>query len=614
MRWFSVALSIFISLLGVAYAAPGSVMPHSDPIITDLGGPDAYGYSWEDNDVGSGPTFQWVDITSIGEPIIALRDDNVIGPILFDFQFPYYWYLTDRCWIGSNGFISFLSSSNFAHPFDSIPSPAPPNDLVAVLAGDLDFTDPSFIRPPSCYFYTNHVDSAVISWINVSEFSANGEYRDSTHTFQLILSAGDSSLTFQYGENHGRFPGYGNLEDLIGIENVIGRTGIEYLEDNLPTSHLWHNGLAIKFHPEPNPNYVMHDIGVFDCFQDGSGANFIAVNSPFTPRVLVKNTGTRPENNMPIRCQIRRGTTIVYNVLDTLNRLEPREAIWVDFQPQFIPDQARTYRATFITTLEGDQNNGNNAKTGELDAYSLPQYLQYCDTTIDYCREIISDHSGYAIEYQLPDPIRLKAIDFFACDVYSTIPAAVWVLGAGMDGNPDPSRILAADTIMVNQTGWASLDLAPLNLVFPPDEKFSVTVLADQANSFGLGMDISVPQSYRSWEYSGSFLPDNQRGFYDFGIRIYADSAHIAPCPYFPGDINGDSVSTALDITYAVNYFRGGPAPQDICQCYPYGLLYTPGDVNGSCSFNGIDIVYYVNYLRSGPALRFCSHCPPQSR
>ena len=193
---------------GVATAGSISHSFSTLPVIADSSTrPDSFGYTYVDNDGGGSPVYRWVDITSVGVRVTGLGDDNSVGPFQFGFQFPYYWYTVNHIQsLGSNAYLSFSQSgANFAQPFCGIPSDTLPTDCVAVLAGDLDFTDSSLTRPRSCWFWTNNVDSAVVSWINVSEFSNGHGLRDSTHTCQVIICARDSSLTFQYGENHGRF-------------------------------------------------------------------------------------------------------------------------------------------------------------------------------------------------------------------------------------------------------------------------------------------------------------------------------------------------------------------------------------------------------------------------
>ncbi len=85
------------------------------------------------------------------------------------------------------------------------------------------------------------------------------------------------------------------------------------------------------------------------------------------------------------------------------------------------------------------------------------------------------------------------------------------------------------------------------------------------------------------------------------------------PCPYIPGDINGNGVPNGIDVVFGVNYFKGVSIPPISCDMCPEpSPFYAAGDVNGNCSFNGIDVTYFVRYLKGEvSALLSCSDCPP---
>jgi hypothetical protein len=85
-------------------------------------------------------------------------------------------------------------------------------------------------------------------------------------------------------------------------------------------------------------------------------------------------------------------------------------------------------------------------------------------------------------------------------------------------------------------------------------------------------------------------------------------------CEYVTGDVNGSDSYNGLDITYGVNYFKGGSTPLcplGSCPISPCDAFYYCGDVNGSCSYNGLDITYGVSYFKGGPGPIPCDQCPP---
>jgi len=84
-------------------------------------------------------------------------------------------------------------------------------------------------------------------------------------------------------------------------------------------------------------------------------------------------------------------------------------------------------------------------------------------------------------------------------------------------------------------------------------------------------------------------------------------------CDYVPGDINGDGSAIGSDVTYGVNFFRGGPPPPDTCYNESTSLwLYAAADCNGDCSFIGSDITFLVNFFRgTQPEILWCPETPP---
>ncbi len=107
------------------------------------------------------------------------------------------------------------------------------------------------------------------------------------------------------------------------------------------------------------------------------------------------------------------------------------------------------------------------------------------------------------------------------------------------------------------------------------------------------------------------YFSDNQTAIYN-GISICSDLRPFQSLPimiesqlrvlpdFYSGDANADNAVNGLDVTYLVNYFRGGqPIPPPILRA----------DANGSCAANGLDVVYLVNYFKGGQApLR--GNCP----
>jgi len=87
------------------------------------------------------------------------------------------------------------------------------------------------------------------------------------------------------------------------------------------------------------------------------------------------------------------------------------------------------------------------------------------------------------------------------------------------------------------------------------------------------------------------------------------------PCPYTPGDVNGDGTVSAGDVTYIVRYFKGlGDPPPDSCHhdsIEGTGWLYAAADVSGNCLVRGADVTRLVAYFKATASLAYCALVPP---
>ena len=102
----------FFVVFGLSLAKEADIQGETyPPVITDAGGPDNFGYTWIDSDEQGGPTYEWVDISSIGVPL-TLGDDDNQGPFDLGFDFSFYGNDFSSLYICSNGFLSFTSTSS----------------------------------------------------------------------------------------------------------------------------------------------------------------------------------------------------------------------------------------------------------------------------------------------------------------------------------------------------------------------------------------------------------------------------------------------------------------------------------------------------------------------
>ncbi len=200
-------------------------------VITDFGGPDAYGYTWRDSNEPNGPHFDWIDITGTGTPITGHADDSNVGPFDIGFEFPFYGNIFTSFRSCSNGWVSF-TATNTDYSNDPIPSTSDPNNLVAPFWDDMNFNDGG-----EAYYYSNGVDSLIISYISVPHYSGTG---DGVYTFQIILLA-NGDIVYQYYDITGL-----DNSNTIGIENADGTVGLQVAHEQSYAV----SGLAVKIrHP-----------------------------------------------------------------------------------------------------------------------------------------------------------------------------------------------------------------------------------------------------------------------------------------------------------------------------------------------------------------------------
>ncbi len=307
----------------------GSVV---EPGVDWTGGPDAYGYTGIDSDEPGGPAYAWKDISATGITVTGLGDENYVGPFPIGFPFHYYWYDVTQYWIGSNGYIKFGTPYTIAYPFPtSIPLTVVPNDFLAAYISDLtlEFTG-------SCYRW-NNVDSLVVSWINVPAWSTGG-----SHTFQIIMSRLDSSLTFQYGNQTGSVF---NNALLIGIENNNGQVGLLRSYGTYPTSNY-----AIYWDYPASTSYVVHDLAATASGNANSEGFFMLNGSSISPWGRVKNTGNQNEATFQVNCTIQAvpSGTAVYNQTITAGPLAAGADLDVTFSPTWTGAPKNRWKAGLL--------------------------------------------------------------------------------------------------------------------------------------------------------------------------------------------------------------------------------------------------------------------------
>ena len=317
-------------------------------ILAATGGPDQYGYTWIDSDEPGGSVFEWIDITEPGSLISELADNNYSTPIDLGFDFYYYTYIFDEVYIGSNGYLKFPRPMNIANPFpDSIPSAGHPNGFIAVSMMDLNLRDEG-----SVYYWTNDVDSMIVSWIDVPGWNSGG-----SHTFQIIIDASNYNIRFNYGANTGTV-----FEDdiLIGIASPSEEIGLVHSADE----YIPHENYSILFQPPlGHPPAEINDIAILEVFNDESHGFYLNETDLINPQVLIKNVGNQVESIVEINCTITDPNNwIVFDEITVITNMIPGQEEWIDFNTMWTDSILGAYKIE--ASLSPDDNLSNdNLKT-----------------------------------------------------------------------------------------------------------------------------------------------------------------------------------------------------------------------------------------------------------
>jgi len=197
------------------------------------GGPDAFGYRWIDSDEPGGPTFNWVEVSSIGTELTGFapdRDDGV-ATIALPWSFPLYGNFYSSMNVVTNGFMNFGATST-AFTNGAIPSTTAPNNAIYPFWDDLDLRTSGKV-----YYYNDVPNSRFI--VQYEKAPRYGTTAVDTLTFQIILKP-SGEIMVQYLRVVGTVLNSGT----IGIENAAGTVALQVVYN----AAYVHNNLATRFY------------------------------------------------------------------------------------------------------------------------------------------------------------------------------------------------------------------------------------------------------------------------------------------------------------------------------------------------------------------------------
>lgn len=478
--------------------------------VKDSGGPDDYGYTWSD----SGITYNWIDITTIGTEVTVLQDDNNAGPFNIGFEFPYYWYHTNKFWVNSNGSISFNSSVVHCPQSDrgwEIPSTIAPNDLVIPFGADFTFESGG-----QCYYYTNNIDTLVVSFIDVPAWAQSGP-PTGAHTFQLILVGSDSSIIFQYGTQTGAIPAADTI--CAGIENISGTIGLQYLKNTMPTS-----GVAAKFTPPISTSYEVTDVCIQDVVSPESKGIFASANASQPISAVVNNIGNVDVGSFDVFCTVVDAfNTELFNATQSVSGLIVGVEDTINFSGWITAYPGNTCTVNVTANLTGDMNTVNNSVDVEVVTVDPSSWLAFfVEDTMALLNWWFGTGSGWGMEFAFPGyPAIVDSILIPAASPYDSVTFPVMVMDD--DGaNGGPGTILFQQDIHLEANDTAREMVIPYCDTIESG-KIYVGMFQTGDSSPAMMIDIAPPFSRRAWEYTGSWTPSRDKNNIDYHIALFTD-------------------------------------------------------------------------------------------
>ena len=174
------------------------------------GGPDLYGYSWQDSD-DSDIEFVWNDISDLGTEVNFLSTDDFVD-LQLPFAFPFYGEIKYQARVSTNGYITF-GEDGVDYSNDPIPSPFQPNDLIAIFWDDLNGSNADFY-----YYYDESNGVFIVQYSNFPFFNGSGNLNFQAHLYE------NGDIYFYYDVMEGNL-----YSATIGIENREATDGLQVI-------------------------------------------------------------------------------------------------------------------------------------------------------------------------------------------------------------------------------------------------------------------------------------------------------------------------------------------------------------------------------------------------
>jgi len=526
------------------------------------GGPDAYGYRYIDSDtVAPGaPTFNWIDISGVGTLVTGLGDDNVsVSAFPIGFDFPYYWYRVNSFYVASNGYIAFGDNTLSASPFPNIPSTARPNNMVAIMLSDLDFGAGS----PSCYYWTNAAnDTCIITYQNLRWWNMP----TSNCSLQIILAKPDSSITFQYkriiGTPNGGWAG-ANSGNRTGIENLVGKVGLQYVNGVTPLQNDIHDNLAVKFIPPATTSYYFPDVSVWNAMNDVSGGYFAYLDSTKVLWANIKNSGTVTVTTCSVYCRVENASkSVVYSDAVEIASMTAGQTELVAFDPAWTPTENGLYRTIIKARISNDSFRGNDSVVIETHVVTYPIEMAYDDGENDSYINWTGTNGGAGMKFTPPryPCIITGAKANLQLRVASPVGCTIYVYDDdGPGGSPGTVLAKRGVDVTTSYAKWYRVFLT--DTIY--DGSFFVGVIQNDSGC-AYSTDEDAPISGQAWENTGVWAPYRDKNVADVMCRALVG---FTPLEYD---------ATALEIVTPISMISPGATVTPRALIGNYGTLDQP--------------------------------------
>ncbi|MBN2541862.1 T9SS type A sorting domain-containing protein [bacterium] len=375
------------------------------------GGPDEYGYVWED-DSSASVDYEWVDTIGATKTLLTGDDEDIFISIPFVFSF--YGEECSTAYASSNGILAFADTISTEFRNDPIPNADQPNNAIYVYWDDGNVRGESY----NSFVFTKLEGVApnrrfTVIWSNIFfPYSAT----TNPATFEVTLfendtTDGDILLQYKDVEVEDDWYSYGNSAS-IGIENIGGTIGlgISYNHSSL------RNEMAIKITKMPldydltvTKVLVPYDMGL--------------VGFETAPSVVIRNNGMYHMSDA-VATLILEGDLggVVYDeeMFITVLSGETDTIIFPDWTPSMIDSVKITADVNHVRdryptndTLEGHINVYEHISEGGPDSYGYmwrdsyhPEGPEY--TPIDITGAVLFGFSGDDARDTLPLPFSFN--------------------------------------------------------------------------------------------------------------------------------------------------------------------------------------------------------------